>query len=50
MSSLNILRHLFFLIRSLRIGERFVLSKVSLLLLGSSISYVLMSITYTLSN
>jgi len=44
LSSLNILRHSFFLLRSFRSEERFVLEKNSLLYLGISISYFLMSI------
>jgi hypothetical protein len=44
LSALNILRHGFFLIRSFRSEERFVLDKKSLLYLGVSISYFLMSI------
>ena len=44
LSSLNILRHSFFLLRSFRSEERFVLEKNPLLYLGVSISYFLMSI------
>ena len=44
LSTLNMLRHGFFLLRSFRGGERFVLEKNSLLYLGMSISYFLMSI------
>jgi hypothetical protein len=44
LSTLNMLRHGFFLLRSFRSEERFVLEKNSLLYLGISISYFLMSI------
>jgi hypothetical protein len=43
-SFLNILRHSFFLLRNIRSGERFMLDSKSLILLGVSISYILMSI------
>jgi hypothetical protein len=44
LSSLNILRHGFFLLRSFRGEERFVLDKKALFFLGISISYFLMTI------
>jgi hypothetical protein len=43
-SSLNIIRHGFFLIKSFKDSERFILDKKSLIVLGMSISYVLLMI------
>ncbi len=43
-SSLNIIRHGFFLIKSFKDNERFILDKKSLIVLGMSISYVLLMI------
>jgi len=40
----NVIRNLFFLIRSVRNSERFVMGKKSLFLFGISISYILMTI------
>tara|TARA_R110002110_G_scaffold408780_2_gene630635 strand:- start:4713 stop:4910 length:198 start_codon:yes stop_codon:yes gene_type:complete len=42
---LNIIRNSFFLIRTFREEERFVLNKTQLISLGLSIAYVLMSLT-----
>jgi len=42
---LNIIRNSFFLIRTFREEERFVLNKTQLVSLGISIAYVLMSLT-----
>lgn len=41
LSILNVLRHGFFLIRSIRNKERFVMDKKPLLFLGMSIAYIL---------
>ena len=40
-SFLNILRHSFFLYRSIKIGEKFKINSKNLFLLGVSISYVI---------
>ncbi len=44
LSTTNVIRNLFFLIRSIRSSERFVMGKKSLFLFGMSISYILMTI------
>jgi len=44
LSTLNIIRNLFFLIRNIRVEERFVLDKIPLIMLGISISYFITSI------
>jgi hypothetical protein len=43
-STLNIIRHSFFLLRSFNNDEKFVLGNTKLFLLGISLSYFLMSI------
>jgi hypothetical protein len=43
LSYLNLVRHVFFLVRSIISKERFVMEKRSLLFLGMSIAYILMS-------
>jgi hypothetical protein len=43
LSVLNVVRHSFFLITSIVRRERFVMEKNSLLFLGMSIAYILMS-------
>jgi hypothetical protein len=49
-STLNIIRNVFFLIRSVRVEERFVMEKLPLLVLGISISYFITSIITALIN
>ena len=44
LSSLNVIRNGFFLIKNFKEDERFVLDKKSLIFLGLSISYILLSI------
>ena len=44
LSILNIIRNGFFLLRSLREEEKFLLNKRSLLILGVSISYIILTI------
>lgn len=44
LSTLNIIRNGFFLLRNFKEEEKFLLNKRSLLLLGVSISYVLLTI------
>ena len=44
LSILNVIRNSFFLIASVRSGEKFVMNNRSLILLGLSISYILMTI------
>ncbi len=44
LSTLNIIRNIFFLVRSVRVEERFVMDKFPLVLLGISISYFITSI------
>jgi len=44
LSAVNIIRHSFFLLKSFKDGERFVLNKGSLIVLGMSISYILLII------
>lgn len=44
LSTTNVIRNLFFLIRSVRSSERFVMGRKSLFLFGMSISYILMTI------
>lgn len=44
LSSLNIIRHGFFMVKSIREEERFVLDKPSLFFLGLSISYIILFI------
>jgi len=44
LSTLNIFRNLFFLIRNIRTEERFVMDKIPLFVLGISISYFITSI------
>ena len=44
LSILNVVRNLFFLIASIRSGEKFIMNNRSLILLGLSISYILMTI------
>jgi hypothetical protein len=44
LSILNVVRNLFFLIASVRSGEKFIMNNRSLILLGLSISYILMTI------
>ena len=44
LSILNVIRNSFFLIRSFKDGERFKLNKPSLLILGMSISYILLTL------
>ena len=43
LSILNVIRHAFFLVRNIINKERFVMEKKSLLFLGMSIAYILMS-------
>jgi hypothetical protein len=43
LSILNVIRHAFFLVRNIISKERFVMEKKSLLFLGMSIAYILMS-------
>ena len=44
LSILNVIRNSFFLIASVRSGEKFIMNNRSLILLGLSISYILMTI------
>jgi hypothetical protein len=44
LSGVNIIRHSFFLLKSFKDGKRFVLDKGSLIVLGMSISYILLII------
>ena len=44
LSILNILRNVFFLLRSIREKDRFILNKKELIILGISISYILLII------
>jgi len=44
LSALNIIRHSFFLLKSFKDGKRFVLEKGALIVLGMSISYILLII------
>jgi hypothetical protein len=44
LSILNVVRNSFFLIASVRSGEKFIMNNRSLILLGLSISYILMTI------
>lgn len=44
LSGVNIIRHSFFLLKSFKDSKRFVLDKGSLIVLGMSISYVLLII------
>jgi hypothetical protein len=50
LSTLNILRTTFFLIRSIRVEERVVMDKLPLFVLGISISYFVTSIITVLIN
>jgi len=43
LSILNVIRHVFFLVRNIINKERFVMEKRQLLFLGMSIAYILMS-------
>jgi len=44
LSSLNILRHIYYFIQSYLKEERYVLDRLKLFLLGTSIAFILMSI------
>ena len=44
LSILNVVRTSFFLVRSYVDGERFILNKLSLLVLGMSISYIVLTL------
>ena len=44
LSSLNVIRSSFFLVRSFKDGDRFKLNKPSLLVLGMSISYIIITL------
>ena len=44
LSLLNIIRHTLFIIRNIVLDEKIMMDKRTLLLLGTSISYVVMSI------
>jgi hypothetical protein len=44
LSGLNVIRHSFFLVRSIVNKERFIMNKQPLLFLAMSIAYILMSI------
>ena len=44
LSSLNVMRHGFFLIKNYKEDERFVLNNGKLFILGISISYILLSL------
>jgi hypothetical protein len=44
LSTLNIVRNTFFLMRNVRTEERFIMEKLPLLILGISISYFITSI------
>ena len=44
LSAVNIIRHSFFLLKSFKDGKRFVLEKGALIVLGMSISYILLII------
>ncbi len=44
LSILNVVRNSFFLIASVRSGEKFIMNNRSLIMLGLSISYILMTI------
>lgn len=44
LSILNVVRNSFFLIASVKSGEKFIMNNRSLILLGLSISYILMTI------
>ncbi len=44
LSILNVIRNSFFLVRSFKDGDRFKLNKPSLLILGMSISYILLTL------
>lgn len=44
LSFLNIIRNVFFLVRSINMEEKFILNKIQLIILGLSISYVITSI------
>jgi hypothetical protein len=44
LSFLNIIRNVFFLVRSINMEEKFILNKIELIILGLSISYVITSI------
>ena len=43
LSSLNVMRNTFFIVKSFIDGDRFQLNKFSLLVLGVSISYIIIS-------
>jgi hypothetical protein len=44
LSILNVIRNSFFLVRSFKDGDRFKLNKPSLLILGMSISYIILTL------
>lgn len=44
LSILNVVRTSFFLVRSYTAGDRFILNKVSLVVLGMSISYIVLTL------
>jgi hypothetical protein len=44
LSILNVVRNSFFLIASVKSGEKFIMNNRSLIMLGLSISYILMTI------
>jgi hypothetical protein len=44
LSTLNVIRNTFFLVRSFKDGEKFKLGKPSLLILGMSISYIIITL------
>jgi hypothetical protein len=50
LSTLNIVRNTFFLIRNVRTEERFIMEKLPLLVLGISISYFITTIITVLIN
>jgi hypothetical protein len=50
LSTLNIIRNTFFLIRNVRTEERFIMEKLPLLVLGISISYFITTIITVLIN
>jgi len=50
LSTLNIVRNTFFLMRNVRTEERFIMEKLALLVLGISISYFITTIITVLIN
>jgi hypothetical protein len=50
LSTLNIVRNTFFLMRNVRTEERFIMEKLPLLVLGISISYFITTIITVLIN